>query len=328
MASLLVLGGTSFVGRHIVDSALAAGHDVTIFNRGKTNPDLFPGVERLAGDRDTGDYAALAGRGWDACIDVNAYFPHQVRAVAEVVGESVGHYTFISTVSVYQPSPTPIDESAPLLAVGPGEGATEITGETYGPLKVLCEQTARERFASVTVVRPGIVAGPHDPTGRFTAWVRRMTRPGPVLASRPDGPVQVVHARDLADVTVRATEQTLAETFNAVGPTSEGVTMLDVVETCAASAGVAAPDVVWVDESFIAAHEVPLPLFLPSSAGSDGLFRASCRRAEGMGLVNRPLLETARDTLSWVQDPEQVCAHVELLAADREAELLATWAAR
>jgi 2'-hydroxyisoflavone reductase len=132
MTSLLVLGGTSFVGRHIVDSALAAGHNVTIFNRGKTNPDLFPGVERLTGDRATGDYEALAGRRWDACIDVNAYFPHQVRDVATVIGSAVAHYTFISTVSVYRASPTPIDESAPLLAVGPGVGATEITGDTYG----------------------------------------------------------------------------------------------------------------------------------------------------------------------------------------------------
>ncbi|HVF19328.1 MAG TPA: hypothetical protein VNA14_03700, partial [Mycobacteriales bacterium] len=176
--------------------------------------------------------------------------------------------------------------------------------------------------------RPGIVAGPHDPTGRFTAWVRRMMRPGPVLSSRPDGPVQVVHARDLADVMLRATEQRLAETFNAVGPTSDGVTMSEVIATCATAAGVDEPEVVWVDESFVVDNEIPLPLFLPRSAGRDGMFHASCRRAESLGLVNRPLLDTAHDTLAWITSADDPGVHVELLTEEREAAALAAWAAR
>ncbi|HVE62632.1 MAG TPA: NAD-dependent epimerase/dehydratase family protein [Mycobacteriales bacterium] len=328
MTSLLVLGGTSFVGRHIVESALDSGHDVTVFNRGQTNAELFPGVERLTGDRSTGDYASLAGRTWDACIDVSAYFPHQVREVGAAIGSAVGHYTYISTVSVYRPSTHPVDETSPLLDVGPGEGATERTGETYGPLKVLCEQAAGEIFdGRLTVVRPGIVAGPYDPTGRFTSWVRRLTRPGPMLASRPDSPVQVIHGRDLGDFVVGVTDASVAGTFNATGPTSNGVPLSEVIDVCAEAAAVHRPEVVWVDEDFIAAYNVPLPLYLASSAESDGLEHASCERAVGAGLVNRPLLQTASDTLAWLRAPGGGEAkHVELLTPERESELLALWA--
>ncbi len=327
MTSLLILGGTSFVGRHIVESALDGGHEVTVFNRGQTNSELFPGVERLTGDRSTGDYASLSGRGWDACIDVNAYFPHQVRDVAAVIADAVSHYTYISTVSVYRPSRRPTDETSPLLDTAPGEGATGITGETYGPLKVLCEQATHELFdGRLTVVRPGVVAGPHDPTGRFTAWVRRLTRPGPMLASRPDSPVQVIHGRDLGNFVVGVTTAATAGTFNATGPTSAGLTLSEVIDVCAEAAAVVRPEVVWVDEDFVAAHDVPLPLFLPRSAESDGLFHAACKRATGAGLVNRPLLATASDTLAWLRTPGEDTKHVELLTAERESELLALWA--
>ena len=325
MASLLVLGGTSFVGRHLVEAALEAGHDVSTFNRGRTNPGLFPQVEQLTGDRASGDYEALRGREWDAVIDVSAYYPRQVRETAAAVAGRVGHYTLISTVSVYAASGDPIDETSPLLDTAAGMGTEEITAESYGPLKVLCEQAARELFPGATVVRPGIVAGPHDPTDRFTYWVRRMTRPGPVLACRPDAPVQTVHARDLADFTLSVTERRVAETFNATGPSAAGVTMAELIEACAAAASVDEPDVIWVDEAFVSAHEVPLPMLLPSDAGRDGLFQASCARAEAAGLRNRPLVDTARDTLAW--DRGRGGAPLEgMLEEEAEAALLSTWA--
>lgn len=327
MATLLVLGGTSFVGRHIVEAALERDHDVTVFNRGRTNPDLFPEARHLAGDRQAGDLDALRSDSWDLVVDVSAYYPRQVRDASAAMAGRVGHYTVISTVSVYAPTDEPVDETSPLLPTD-GVDTEEVTGETYGPLKVLCEEAARSEFAGATVVRPGIVAGPHDPTGRFTAWVRRVTRPGPILASRPDGPVQVIHARDLADLTLRVTEQRLADTINAVGPVSGGVAMADLVAACVEAAEVASPEVVWVDEELIERDDVPLPLFLPRSAHRDGMFRASCRRAEAQGLVNRPLVETARDTLRWLRTSAEERAHVELLSAEREAEVLSAWAAR
>ena len=324
MTSLLVLGGTSFVGRHLVQAALDAGHDVTMFNRGRTNPDLFPGVARLVGDRAGGDYAALSDGQWDAVVDVSAYYPRQVREAAAALEGRVGHCTLISTVSVYAPSDEPIDESSPLLPTD-GVDTEVVDGDTYGPLKVLCEEAARAAFPSTTVVRPGIVAGPHDPTDRFTYWVRRMTRPGPVLACRPDAPVQAVHARDLADFTLSVTERRVDETFNATGPTPGGVTMAELVAACATAASLDAPDVIWVDEAFVAAHEVPLPMLLSSDAGRDGLFRASCARAGAAGLRNRALVETASDTLAWDRDRGGVPLE-GMLDADTEAGLLSTWA--
>ncbi|HVE98701.1 MAG TPA: NAD-dependent epimerase/dehydratase family protein [Mycobacteriales bacterium] len=327
MTSLLVLGGTSFVGRHIVEAALTRGHQVTVFNRGRTNPHLFPQVAHIAGDRQSGELDALRSGSWDMVVDVSGYYPRQVHEAVDALRERVGHYTFISTVSVYAPTDDPVDESSALLPTD-GVDTEKVTDDTYGPLKVLCEEAARSDFPGATVVRPGIVAGPHDPTGRFTAWVRRATRPGPMLASRPDAPVQVVHARDLAELTLQVTEQRVPDTFNAVGPTSGGVPMAEVIAACVEAAGVASPEVVWVDEDLITSRDVPLPLFLPRSEHCDGLFRASCRKAEAQGLVNRPLVETARDTLAWLRTPGQERAHVELLSAEQESEILAAWAAR
>lgn len=327
MGSFLVLGGTSFVGRHIVASALAAGHDVTMFNRGQTNPDLFPEVRRLTGDRTAGDVGALRGGEWDATVDVSAYVPRHVTQAADTLAGRTGHYTFISTVSVYAPTPDPIDESSPLRDTAPADGTEEITGETYGALKVRCEEAARAAFADCTIVRPGIVAGPHDHTERFTYWVRRLAAPGPVLACRPDGPVQVVHARDLADFTVAMSAARVADVFNATGPVPEGVAFSDLVLACARAAGVSSPEVGWVDEGFVAEHDVPLPLHLPTAERADGLFRASCAKAERAGLRNRSLVDTATDTLAW----DRIRGDAPLrgmLDRDREAALLATWAAR
>jgi 2'-hydroxyisoflavone reductase len=327
MSRLLVLGGTGFVGRHITDAALAAGHDVTVFNRGQTNAGLFPEATHLTGDRGTGDYSALAaGDGWDGVIDVNAYTRRAVREAIAALDGRVGHYTFISTVSVYEHGPStgePVTEDGPLSTVDDPD-AEAVTNETYGGLKVVCEDEVRAAFPGhSTVVRPGIVAGPHDPTDRFTWWVRRVARGGEVLVpDRPDQPVQVVHARDQGDLVVKATVEGIDGVFNSVGP-SEPLTLRGLLEACATAAG-ATIEPVWADEAFVAEHAIPYPLYLPTEAKIDNIFEASSAAAEAAGLRNRPIVDTAADTLAWDRTRDQSAAMAPgTLPAEREAELLA-----
>lgn len=331
MARILMLGGTGFVGRHITEAALDAGHHVGLFNRGQTNPEAFAGrdVEHLAGDRRAGDLAALSTSGdWDACVDVNAYVPREVREACDALDGRVGHYTYISTVSVYVPSEKgPIDEDSPAGTLD--DPTTEdVSNETYGPLKVLCEEAALQAFpANCTVIRPGIVAGPYDPTDRFTYWVRRMAQGGEVLApNRPDQPMQVVHARDQAEFVVKASVERIHGQFNSVGPT-EPLTFAGMLDACAAAAGTAGSVTVeWVDEAFLQGEGVYLPLWLPSSSGMDGLFEASSERARAAGLANRSIVDTAADTLAWdrTRDQSKVLAD---MPREREQELLGKWRA-
>ena len=328
MARFLILGGTGFVGRHITEAALDAGHDVTLFNRGqRASASSFPGATQLVGDREKGDLDSLRGGGaWDVCVDVNAYVPRVVQEAIDALAGRVGHYTYISTVSVYESTDKgPVDEDFPTQTLA---GSTEeVDNNTYGPLKVLCEDVALEAFpAACTVVRPGIVAGPHDPTDRFTYWVRRCARGGEVLApDRPDQPMQVVHARDQGDFVVAASVAGAHGLFNSVGPT-EPVTFAGVIDACAAAAG-AEVSVTWVAEDFLREQGVGVPLYIPSSAGMDGLFEASSARARAAGLVNRPLVETAASTLEWDRGRDQSVA-IGGLSAEREAEVLAAWKAR
>lgn len=320
---ILMLGGTGFVGRHITEAALDAGHDVTIFNRGQTNSDLFPDARRLTGDRSTGDLGALRTGEWDAVVDVNAYVPRVVREAAAALEGQVGHYTYISTVSVYQQQPRgPVDEDAPLVTL---EDPTteERTGATYGGLKVLCEQVAQEAFPGrCTVVRPGIVAGPYDTTDRFTYWVRRVAEGGDVLVpDRPDQPVQVVHARDQGDFVVKVTAERVDGVFNSVGP-SQPLTLAAMIEACAEAAGTS-PAVHWIPEEVCAEQSLPFPLYLPSQRNVDGLFEVSPARAEAAGLRNRPIVDTAADTLAWDRTRDQATMASGTLSREREAEILA-----
>lgn len=327
MARFLILGGTGFVGRHITEAALDAGHHVTLFNRGRSNPDAFTGVDQRVGDRQTGDLASLEGNDeWDVCVDVNAYVPRAVHEACKVLDGRVGHYTYISTVSVYQPTEKgPVDEDFPTLTLD--EPTEQVDNRTYGPLKVLCEEAALEAFpANCTVVRPGIVAGPYDPTDRFTYWVRRGAQGGEVLApNRPAQPVQVVHARDQADFVVKASVEGIHGQFNSVGPT-EPLTLRGMIEACAEAAG-SSVTIEWVDEEFLREQQAGVPLYVPSAAGVDGLFEASSARARAAGLVNRSIVETARDTLAWDRTRDQSQA-IGGMSREREAELLAAWRAR
>ena len=336
---LLVLGGTKFLGRAVVADALANGHEVTLFNRGRTNPDLFPEVEHLRGDRD-GDLSALAGRRWDAVVDPSGYVPRVVRATAELLAPNVERYVFVSSLSVYaDPLPPGYDEGAPLIELE--DPTTENVQEAYGGLKVLCERVVEDMFGDRGVsVRAGLIVGPHDPTDRFTYWPVRVARGGEVLAPAPaERQVQFVDARDLGTWIVNVAETAAAGPYNATGPVPP-VTMGNLLETCAA---VAAGDasLAWVDEAFLLEHEVgpwmELPLWIPESdPESAHLHTADVSRAVAAGLTFRPLPETVRDTLEWARSQDGTAAPLASgvalgkagLAPARERELLDAWARR
>jgi 2'-hydroxyisoflavone reductase len=315
---ILVLGGTSFVGRAIVEEALARGDGLTLFSRGRTGTDLFPDVPRLVGDRATGDYAALDGTDWDAVVDVSAYVPRQVAQAAGTLGGSTGRYLFISTGAVYDWSAggDVVDESAPRLA--PELGTEEVSGRSYGPLKVACEDEVLARYGDrATLVRPGIVAGPHDQTDRFTWWARRAAKGGVVpLAARPDQPVQVVDSRDLASLVVQLLHDDRDGTYNAVGP-AEPVTLAGLVEACARGTG-ATVDVVPVDPA-LAGGALPLTVADPRF---DVGMRRSAALARTVGLTATPLEQTAADVVAWDRERGEPALAVDL-AADREAALQA-----
>ena len=315
---ILVLGGTSFVGRAIAAEAVGRGDELTLFSRGITGAALFARADRRKGDRETGDYASLADGSWDAVVDVSAYVPRHVAQAAEAVQDRGGRYLLISTGSVYDralAAPDAMDENAPRLA--PVRNTEEVTGETYGALKVACEDDVLARFADrATIVRPGIVAGPHDVTDRFTYWVRRAARGGRVaLPGRPDQPAQVVDSRDLARFVLQLLHDDRPGVFNAVGP-AESVTLAGLVEACALGAGTSV-EVVPVDPSGVA-EGFPLVLADPSW---DALYRRSAAAARAVGLTATPLAQTAADTLAWDRERGEPPLAVEL-TTEREAELL------
>ncbi|MFP3853638.1 MAG: SDR family oxidoreductase [Anaerolineales bacterium] len=327
---LLILGGTVFLGRHFVEAALAAGHEVTLFNRGETNPDLFPGLEKLRGER-PGDLEALKGENWDAVIDTSGYTPEAVRGTARLLSGSVKHYTFISTISVYRDgNNSGLTEEALTATLPEGEAEDQVTGETYGPLKALCEKTVRSKFeGEVLILRPGLIVGPHDPTGRFTYWPRRMSRGGEVLApGDPDRPVQLIDARDLASWTIESIEDGLKGTLNATGPATV-LTMKEMLKTCR-QAGENDAELTWVDDRFLIETGVQpfteMPLWLPE--GQNGLMEVNIDRALDAGLTFRPLLDTATDTLTWDQELGGTIRHGPAMGPARELALLEAWHAK
>jgi nucleoside-diphosphate-sugar epimerase len=326
---LLVLGGTSFAGRHVVEAALAGGHRVTTFNRGRTNPSLFPDVRTLHGDRASGDYAALVGAGpFDAVVDMCAYVPRAVREAIGALGADGlnGPYILISSVSAYGEPQAPVDvegftEESPLAALPDAIDAAseEVTGETYGPLKALTEQ-ATERLlpGGVMIVRPGLIVGPHDPTDRFTYWVRRMVGGGEVLA--PEGPdvarTQVIDAADMARWIVSSGAAGRTGTFNAVAPP---VPLADVLQAAPGNA-----HVVWVPWTFLEQEGVQpwtdLPAWLPAPMAA--LLLADGSKASAAGLASRPIEAVVADIAAWDQSRSQEPLRAGL-TRERESELLA-----
>ncbi len=229
---VLIIGGTRFLGRHLVDSALVRGHAVTLFNRGKSNPDLFPQIETLIGDREH-DLDKLSGRTWDAVIDTCGYFPRIVRLATASLERSVGRYVFISSISLYADvSKIGINESHPVGKIE-DETIEEITGESYGPLKALCEKAVLDLYGDRgLVIRPGLIVGPNDLTDRFTYWPVRVARGGEVLApEKPSVPVQIIDVRDLADFIIRMIEAKSSGTYNATGPDYE-LTLGAILDAC------------------------------------------------------------------------------------------------
>ncbi len=317
---ILILGGTQFLGRHVVDAALERGHAVTLFNRGQTRPELFPGVERLRGDRD-GDLSALGGQAFDAVVDTSGYVPRIVSRTIDALGD-VGHYTFVSSVSVYADLSVPPTESS---AVRELDASTEEWREAYGELKADCEDVVRARFPGAFIPRPGLIVGPWDPTGRFTYWPERIAEGGQVLAPAPAGAsAQVIDGRDLAGWIVRAAEDGLAGTYNAV---DRATTRAAVFAACVDVSGSNA-ELVWIDGDFLAANDVAewmeLPLWLHDEEHR-GMLSIKPTAAFGAGLETRPLADTVRDTLGWVRAGEAPDDAPAGLARAKERRVLDAW---
>jgi 2'-hydroxyisoflavone reductase len=307
---LLILGGTKFLGRHVADAALRAGHEVTLFTRGLTNPGLFADAEHLHGDRD-GNLAALAGRTWDVVVDTSGYVPRVVAASTDAI--DTGHYIFISSISAY----------ARMAQVGTTEDAAvlqapadcEDVGEHYGGLKALCEQVVARRFPDRHLnVRAGLIVGPHDPTDRFTYWARRIAMPGPVLApALAERPVQLIDARDLADWIVQAAQDRVTGTMNAVCEPFEFSLILEGAE------------VTWAPPEWLLEQGVEpwsdLPLWLGTDPELQGFLGVDTARARAAGLRTRPPADTIADTRDWAK--ERPFPGEAGLAPERERELLA-----
>jgi nucleoside-diphosphate-sugar epimerase len=313
---IVVIGGTKFLGRAAVNAARAAGHELTLVNRGQTNAELFPEIEQIHLDL-RGDLDALTGRTWDAAIDLDpTQLPRQTRRRAEAL--DAGHYVFVSTISVYSDPSAPIDESSPVLEP-PDPEPEEFDPELYGGLKTGSERALLDVLGDrAAIVRAGLIVGPNDPTERFTYWPRRLAEGGRVLApGNPSQQLQLIDARDLGAFLVRLAENRVAGVFNATGP-AEPVTLGAVLERIAPGA-----DLVWVDdETLVAAEVVPwteLPLWLPGEENA-GLMQVDISRALAAGLRFRPLQETARDTLAW----SRAAGEQRLtLSREKERELLA-----
>jgi 2'-hydroxyisoflavone reductase len=325
---ILLIGGTRFIGRHVVEAALAAGHEVTIFHRGKTGADLFPDVEHRIGDRNS-DLSALAEGHWDATVDTCAFVPRQVHELAEVLGDRGGHYQLVSSVSAYaSPSSRGYREDAPLAELD-DPTVEEVTNDTYGGLKVLCERVALERFGPRSVVvRPTYVVGPDDSSWRFPWWVARIARGGAVLAPGPaEAPSQVIDVRDMAVWMVRLLERGESGAFHAVGPSST-FTWGEQLETIASTVAPEGTTLHWVDAPFLleaALDDTALPLW-PGADPDVLMMTADPAAALATGLTIRPLAETVRDTLAWTHTVVQP-TEPGIAAAD-EAALLDTWQSR
>lgn len=326
---LLIIGGTAFLGRAIVDAAINNGHQITIFHRGKSNPGLFPGINTIIGDRNT-DLDKLDNQEWDAVIDTCGYLPKIVRSSVEKLQDKVKSYVFISTLSVYaDPSQTNLDESAPVGSLE-DPSIEEINGETYGPLKAYCEKEVLDVFGTKSlIIRPGLIVGPYDYSDRFNYWVHRVTLPGPILApGRPESAIQCIDVRDLASWTVSLIEDKQSGIFNADSQPNQ-ITMGVYLKSCQQLTDNKNP-VIWVDETFLLENGVEpwieLPLWIPESdPTTKGFFQFNVSKAFRYGLKTRPLSETIKDTHLWLQSKDPDHTWRAGMKPERESELIKLW---
>ncbi|MCZ8130449.1 MAG: hypothetical protein O9284_04025 [Steroidobacteraceae bacterium] len=329
--SLLILGGTGFIGPHMTEQALARGWKVTHFNRGRRDPDGVPGVETLLGDRD-GKLDALRGRRWDAVIDNSGYVPRIVKMSAELLAPNVGQYLFVSSVSAYASLATAQDETSPVAKLK-DETVETVDNETFGGLKALCEQAAERALPGrTTIVRPGYIVGPLDPTDRFTYWPVRVARGGDMLApGTPADPIQVIDARDLTAWMLGLVEKRHLGTYNAVSAPRQ-FTMGGLIETSRKVSG-AKTDVTWLPADFLEqqfGEQASFPPWAPTVGEYAGLALTRVDRALQTGLTIRPLEHTVRDTLAWhaTRPADRQAKLRSGIEPEKEAAVLAAWRAR
>jgi 2'-hydroxyisoflavone reductase len=335
---ILILGGTRFIGLHMTALALQRGHSVTFFNRGKTKSDRFPEVERIKGDRN-GEIDGLKDRDWDVVIDNSGYVPRHVKLSAELLAPRVRQYVFVSSISVYPDFSVPRDEKSPVGKLA-DESVEKVDGDTYGPLKALCEQAAEKAMPGrSTIVRPGLIVGPDDNTDRFTWWPARAARGGEFIApGAAADPFQVIDARDLAAFTINAAERNFTGVYNLVSNVSE-FKFGELTDACIASARRQAkpadtPRATFIPAEFLEEHKVApwseMPVWLPAKGEEAAFAQTSNAAAVARGLKITPLAKTVDDTLAWhltrpAEEREKLKAGI---AADKEAAVLAAWKAK
>jgi len=324
---LLIIGGTGFLGRYLVEAACVAGHEVTLFNRGKSHPELFPELEQLRGDED-GDTIALNGRSWDAVIDTCSMLSRVMKSLTTLLADTVGHYTYISSTSVYTNfDHNGIDENYPVSTLK-DESIEENKPEYFAGLKALCEKVAEANMPGrVLIIRPGLLVGPHDPTDRFTYWPHRIAQGGDVLApGNPQQNVQFIDVRDLANWIVSMVQKRQTGVYNAKGPTTQPLTMQSLLEQCK---HVSRSDArfVWIEENFLLEHDVvpyqDMPLWVPSEM--IGFATVSSQKALAAGLTFRSLTETIKDTLAWNATRPTGVEMKTGLKSNREQQLIQAW---
>jgi 2'-hydroxyisoflavone reductase len=331
--SILVLGGTGFIGPHMVREMLRRGHSVTLFNRGRTNSGLFPDLETIKGDRD-GALQGLEGRGWDAVVDNSGYVPRHVQDSTRLLAKSTNRYLFVSTLSVYASFATMNDEDSPLAQLA-DESVEEVTGETYGALKALCEKRAAAEVGEdrLTILRPNYIVGPGDHTDRFSYWPVRARRGGEMIwPGTPGDGIQMIDARDLATFVVDCLDQDISGTYNMTNPPG-AYTMGMLFDDCQALTG-ANVEPIWISEEF--AYEQGLiggrglPIWHPATGPEAAAGGFSAERATNAGLRNRPCRESARDILTWWDTlPDERTEKLRAgLEAPREIELIEAWKTR
>lgn len=335
---ILILGGTGFLGPDIVEAAKRRGHTLTLFNRGKTHAGMFPELEQIHGDRtsdkETGrksDLDKLANRKWDAVVDTSAYYPREIREAMAVLKDNIRQYVFISSISVYKDNSKPgMDETTPVGTIE-DETFEKVTGESYGPLKALCEKTAEEAMpGKVTNIRPGLIVGPGDPSDRFTYWPVRIDRGGEVLApGKPDDPIQFIDARDLGEWIVKCIEDGTVGVFNATGPKGT-LTMGELLKSCQAATS-SKSTLTWADADFLTAQKVEpwsdMPVWVPPVGDMAGFEKVSSARAIAKGMTFRPVDDTVKATLEWFKkEPQDRQDKLRAgIKAEREVEVLKAW---